>query len=199
MITLVLGGARSGKSCFAEKLALSLGSVTYLATAESYDAEMQRRIELHKERRPSDWDTWEGDIRNLPSVLSNLHGTLLLDCLTLYLTRLFLAEPAAEGDDESAWQRAENEIVTSVEHMLAAFTAAQDRASDSNLIVVSNEIGLGVVPPYQMGRRFRDMQGRANRVSAVHADNVALIVAGLPLWIKGSDPSHTKHKDGVIL
>ena len=189
MIVLVLGGARSGKSCFAEQLALSMKDVTYIATAEPNDPEMCRRIELHKERRPSEWRTWEGDVSLLPSVVAELDGTLLLDCLTLYLTRLFLADSASESEDERAWQESESRILASVADIFDRFAAAHEDDCSSNLIVVSNEIGLGLVPPYQMGRRFRDLQGRANRIASDRADSAALMVAGLPLWLKGSDPS----------
>ena len=166
-ITLVLGGARSGKSTFAEELALSRKEhVTYLATADCRDGEMKKRIEIHKSRRPSSWSTWEG-------------GLLLLDCLTMWLTRLFLAYPESEGDDESAWFKCEGEI--------AALTRGlcESVREDSSLIIVSNEVGFGLVPPYLMGRRFRDMQGRMNQLCAGYASNVALVVAGCPLWIKG--------------
>ena len=199
MILLVLGGARSGKSCFAEQIALSMGDVTYIATAEPNDPEMTRRIELHKERRPSEWRTWEGDVSLLPSVVAELGGTLLLDCLTLYLTRLFLADPASESEDENAWQEAESRILASVAEIFERFADAHGGDGCSNLIVVSNEIGLGLVPPYLMGRRFRDMQGRANRTAAGCADSVALMVAGLPLWLKGSDPSGVHRKAEVNL
>ena len=183
MITLILGGARSGKSTFAEQLASFHEDVTYIATADARDAEMEERIALHKKRRPSTWQTWEGAIENLPDTVEALPGTLLLDCLTMYLTRLFLASPAAEADDEAAWFMREHDILGSVERICSGFRATHP--DDAQLIIVSNEVGFGLVPPYRLGRRFRDMQGRANQIAAGCADRVALVVAGLPLWVKG--------------
>jgi adenosylcobinamide kinase/adenosylcobinamide-phosphate guanylyltransferase len=179
MITLILGGARSGKSSFAESLAKEMPAVTYIATADSKDSEMEARIERHRKRRPSRWHTWEGDIRRIADDIPNMEGTLLLDCLTMYLSRLMLASPESEGGDETAWDAAEREILESVGKI---FSSARD--AGKSLIAVSNETGMGVVPPYILGRRFRDAQGRANQIAAACADEVALMVAGLPLWLK---------------
>jgi adenosylcobinamide kinase/adenosylcobinamide-phosphate guanylyltransferase len=179
LITLVLGGARSGKSTFAESLARECGGVTFIATADSKDSEMEARIELHKVRRPPEWRTWEGDIASLPEEIALLEGALLLDCLTMYLTRSFLASPESESSDEGAWTCEERKILESVRNIFSRAGEAGKR-----LIVVSNEVGLGLVPPYLMGRRFRDMQGRANQIAAGYSDEVALIVAGIPLWVK---------------
>jgi adenosylcobinamide kinase/adenosylcobinamide-phosphate guanylyltransferase len=149
--------------------------VTYVATADSKDSEMEERIKIHKSRRPVSWRTWEGDAASLPEEIAKMDGVLLLDCLTMYLTRLFLSAPESEGEDEEAWFEAERKILDSVGRIFSC---------GKRLIAVSNEVGLGLVPPYLMGRRFRDMQGRANQVAALHSDEVVLIVAGLPLWIK---------------
>lgn len=185
MITLILGGARSGKSTFAERIALAGTDVTYLATGDAGDAEMSYRIKLHKSRRPADWKTWEGDIETLSSEISAMRGTLLLDCLTLYLTRFFLASPESENDAEEAWHTHEREILASVEALFSNFLRVSEADAKSHLIVVSNEVGFGLVPSYRMGRRFRDTQGRANQIAGNYADNAALVVAGLPLWLKG--------------
>lgn len=179
MITLILGGARSGKSSFAESLARESAAVTYIATADSKDSEMEARIEAHKRKRPSGWCTWEGDIASLPDEIAGMEGVLLLDCLTMYLSRLMLASPEAEGTDEAAWDASEREMLGSVGMIFSRAKSAGKR-----LIAVSNETGLGVVPPYLLGRRFRDTQGRANQIAAGYADEVALMVAGLPLWLK---------------
>ena len=102
-ITLILGGARSGKSTFAEELALNQKEhVTYLATADCRDVEMKKRIEIHQSRRPAEWGTWEGEPRDLPRAVASASGLLLLDCLTMWLTRLFLSFPESEGEDEAA-------------------------------------------------------------------------------------------------
>ena len=180
-ITLVLGGTRSGKSAYAEKLALAqLLPVTYFATADCRDAEMAKRIELHKTRRPATWATWEGKPEELPSAVSGTKGLMLLDCLTMWLTRLFLADPASENGGEREWHEAEDRIAGLTERLCESVTPG------ASLIIVSSEVGFGLVPPYLMGRRFRDMQGRMNQICARHADGAALVVAGCPLWIKGS-------------
>ena len=181
MITLILGGARSGKSSFAERLASleSGAAVTYLATAEVLDDEMASRIAIHKSGRPAGWRTWEGDPADIPALVASAGGVLLLDCLTMYLSRAFFSSSTSEGDDEDAWRRAEEKILADVEKIFGACSAS------AHLIVVSNELGWGVVPASRLSRRFRDMQGRANRLAGARADNVALVVAGIPLWIKG--------------
>jgi adenosylcobinamide kinase/adenosylcobinamide-phosphate guanylyltransferase len=180
-ITLVLGGARSGKSTFAEKLACADGDlVTYLATADARDAEMAERIKIHRARRDDSWRTWEGEPEELPEAVAQMSGTLLLDCLTMWLTRLFLKNGEAETEDENVWERREAEIRTLTEKLCAA------PSKGTHLIIVSNEVGCGLVPPYLMGRRFRDLQGRMNQLTAARADRVAFIAAGLPLWLKGT-------------
>lgn len=183
-ITLILGGARSGKSTFAEELALNQKEhVTYLATADCRDGEMKKRIEIHQSRRPAEWGTWEGEPRDLPRAAASASGLLLLDCLTMWLTRLFLSFPESEGEDEAAWFAREGEIASLVRELCGSV------GDGASLIIVSNEVGFGLVPPYLMGRRFRDLQGRMNQLCAGYAKNVALVVAGCPLWIKGGGPA----------
>jgi adenosylcobinamide kinase/adenosylcobinamide-phosphate guanylyltransferase len=184
-ITLILGGTRSGKSSFAETLAREFGDVTFIATADSKDAEMEARIKIHKDRRPAGWKTWEGDVGALPSEIAKMRGTLLLDCLTMYLSRLLLASSAFEGDDWDVWQAEERGILAGIEDLFAGFAAS--RSVERRLIVVSNEVGLGLVPPFAQGRRFRDVQGRANQIVARFSDSVAFMAAGLPMWLKKSE------------
>lgn len=180
-ITLILGGARSGKSALAEKLAIESGQpVTYLATADVRDEEMARRVEIHKERRPAGWGTWEGAPAELPDIVAASSGVLLLDCMTLWLTRLFL-EAGAETMEEEEWLAREPEIHAVTERLCAA------PGKDTTLIIVSNEIGFGLVPMSVMGRRFRDLQGRMNQLAARHARRVALVVAGCPLWLRSAE------------
>lgn len=182
-ITLILGGARSGKSTFAEELATNSGRpVTYIATADSKDSEMAHRIAIHKKRRSSQWRTWEGEPETLPAAIADMSGVLLLDCLTMWLTRLFLSARDSESEDESVWNSRELDIRALTEELCYA------PRGDTHLIIVSNEVGFGLVPPYLMGRRFRDLQGRMNQLCASHADRVALVVAGCPLWVKGGYP-----------
>lgn len=187
-ITLILGGARSGKSTFAEKLAMDTrASVTYLAAADVQDSEMKERIALHKERRPSGWKTIEGDPYEICQATKTTKGVLLLDCLTLWLTRLFLEGDAAEDASEKEWQARETQIRALTEDLCSL------PPEGTHLIIVSNEVGFGLVPSYKMGRRFRDMQGRMNQLCASKAERAALIVAGYPIWLKADmEDKHSK-------
>ena len=135
-ITLILGGARSGKSAFAEKLATEADAdVTYIATAEVLDEEMQTRVLHHKERRLKSWNTWEGLPEDLPKAISKMKGTLILDCLTMWLTRLTFATDVAENSSEEQWLTRELEIRELTEKLCRSVK------DDTRLIIVSNEIG----------------------------------------------------------
>jgi adenosylcobinamide kinase/adenosylcobinamide-phosphate guanylyltransferase len=181
-LTLILGGARSGKSTYAEALAPKLGRrILYVATAEALDDEMMSRVALHQARRPSDWSTWEvplGVGAALATRLDDDRGSvILLDCLTLLVSNVILSAcpGPAEPDDQVAWDAVQQEL----DEILDAC-----RLLGAHLIVVSNEVGLGVVPPYSLGRTYRDCLGRANQMLAGAADRVILMVAGLPVDLK---------------
>ena len=165
-LTLVLGGARSGKSRYAEGLITVLPPPwIYVATAEPGDAEMAERIAAHRTRRGADWSTLEVP-RDLVGTLSAHQETpVLVDCLTLWLSNVLLA-----GAD----------IDVEIERLERALTR---RAAP--LVMVANEVGFGIVPDNPLGRRFRDAQGLLNQRIAARADRVVLVVAGLPLTIKG--------------
>jgi adenosylcobinamide kinase/adenosylcobinamide-phosphate guanylyltransferase len=165
-ITLVLGGARSGKSRYAEGLITLLPAPwTYVATAEARDTEMAERIAAHRARRGTGWRTLETP-RDLVGALAANAGTpLLVDCLTLWLSNSLLA--GADIDAE-------------IERLESALTRAA-----APVVLVANEVGFGIVPDNPLGRRFRDAQGVLNQRIAARADRVVLIVAGLPLTIKG--------------
>lgn len=179
-MTFILGGARSGKSTFAEKLAMDTrATVTYLAAADVQDSEMQERIAMHKKRRPAEWKTIEGDPYEICQATKTTQGVLLLDCLTLWLTRLFLEGDVAEEASEKKWQAREAQIRAMTEDLCSL------SPKGTHLIMVSNEVGFGLVPSYKTGRRFRDMQGRMNQLCASKAERAALVVAGCPLWLKG--------------
>jgi adenosylcobinamide kinase / adenosylcobinamide-phosphate guanylyltransferase len=169
-LTLVLGGARSGKSRFAEKLAASHAPPwLYIATAEPLDEEMRQRIQEHRQRRGAMWRTLEAPY-DLAAALPGAGGdcgVVLIDCLTLWLSNIMLA-----GRDPGA-ARAE---------LLAALGKAE-----TPVIAVTNEVGLGIVPDNPLARRFRDEQGRLNAELAAIADRVVLMAAGLPLTLKGAD------------
>ena len=165
-ITLVLGGARSGKSAYAEGLIGAHAGVVYVATGQAFDDEMRDRIEAHRARRPAHWRTIEAPI-DLAGALG-AGAPVLVDCLTLWLTNLLLAEA-----DVSAY-------VSAVERALAL--------RSHPTILVSNETGLGIVPVDALSRRFRDEAGLLNQRLAALAGHVVLIVAGHPLIVKGRSP-----------
>jgi adenosylcobinamide kinase / adenosylcobinamide-phosphate guanylyltransferase len=168
MIHLVIGGARSGKSSFAERLARGCGQrVTYIATGEARDAEMRERIAHHRERRPADWRTVEEPLQ-LADTLDReaaADACVLVDCLTLWLTNALLGDRTEE-----------------IDRLLAVLPTLP-----GFIVLVSNEVGCGIVPENALARRFRDEQGRLNQRIAALAGNVTLIAAGLPLSLKASD------------
>ena len=165
-LTLVVGGARSGKSRHAEDLIAAVPPPwVYVATAEARDAEMAERIARHRDRRGKDWHTVEAR-HDLPGALTSVAGArpVLVDCLTLWLSNRMLADADVEAE------------TTRLEAALAE--------RDAPVIVVSNEVGQGIVPDNPLARRFRDLQGRLNQRMAARADRVVLMVAGLPLVVK---------------
>jgi len=166
-LTLVLGGARSGKSRYAESLITARASPwLYVATAEARDEEMAARIAVHQQRRAAGWQTIEAP-HDLAGALAAAptEAPLLIDCLTLWLSNRMLAD--ADVDAETA-----------------RFEDALGRR-DGMVVLVSNEVGFGIVPDNALARRFRDLQGHLNQRIAARADRVALVVAGLPLIVKG--------------
>jgi adenosylcobinamide kinase / adenosylcobinamide-phosphate guanylyltransferase len=163
-LTLVLGGARSGKSQYAESLVTALPPPwTYVATAEARDAEMAERIAAHRARRGAGWRTIE-EPHDVASILAADEGTILVDCLTLWLSNRMLA--GADMDAEI------NALEVSLDVCL------------NPKVLVSNEVGFGIVPDNALARRFCDLQGRLNQRLAARADRVVLVVAGLPLMVK---------------
>ena len=172
-LIFILGGARSGKSAFAERLAQQGRNVLFVATAQALDEDMERRIAAHRQRRPSNWNTLEEPLElalAVPPALEG-HDTCLLDCLTLWVSNLMLS---MEDNPD-----AEREILAATDRLLEVY-----RGSSATWIVVSNEVGLGVVPPYPLGVKFRDVLGRVNQAFASCADEVYLMVSGLALEIK---------------
>jgi adenosylcobinamide kinase/adenosylcobinamide-phosphate guanylyltransferase len=165
-LTLVLGGARSGKSRYAESLIAALPPPWfYVATAEAGDAEMADRIAAHRARRGKEWQTIEAPDDVAAALTDAARGApLLVDCLTLWLSNRMLAEADVEAE------------ATRLEAALASRRAP--------VILVSNEVGYGIVPDNALARRFRDLQGRLNQRMAARADRVVLMVAGLPLVVK---------------
>ena len=161
-ITLILGGARSGKTAYA--LSLTQAPRAYVATAEAHDGEMADRIAAHKAERGDDWDLIEAPT-DLTGAIGAANGrTLLIDCLTLWLSNLMAAE---------------RDIAAETDALIAALAEAS-----GPVIFVSNEIGMGLVPMEALSRRFRDEQGRLNQRIAAAANRVEFVAAGLPLRLK---------------
>jgi adenosylcobinamide kinase/adenosylcobinamide-phosphate guanylyltransferase len=193
-IYFLLGGARSGKSQYSEELAASISKdVGYLATAEIIDEEMEKRIEFHRQRRPGSWLTFEIDkdefniekIEEIIDAAAQKLDVLLIDCITILLFRLIYK---SELDDlEVMDNRLEREMEKKVEKFFDRVIAVLKNASslyNLNIIIVSNEVGLGVVPPYPFGRIFRDMLGLINKKIAGISDEVYFFISGLNLRMK---------------
>jgi adenosylcobinamide kinase / adenosylcobinamide-phosphate guanylyltransferase len=166
-VTLVLGGARSGKSRYAERLVEAAAAHgTYCATAEACDAEMAARIAAHRARRDSFWRTVEAPLALAETIAAEAvpDRPLLVDCLTLWLSNVLLAEKPVEAE-------------------IAALHAAL-RDADGPVVLVANEVGMGLVPETSLGRRFRDAAGWLNQEIAALADRVVFVAAGLPLVLR---------------
>jgi adenosylcobinamide kinase / adenosylcobinamide-phosphate guanylyltransferase len=170
-LVVLLGGARSGKSALAVRLAGEAGApVTFLATGEAGDDEMAERISRHRAERPKDWATVEEPLELLAAI-ERVRGadTLVVDCLSLWVANVLERESADAVDDQ-------------------ALTAARAAAARAGLTVaVSNEVGLGVVPPSPAGRRYRDVLGRVNATWVAAADKAVLVVAGRALLLDPAD------------
>jgi len=166
-LTLVLGGARSGKSRYAEALVTRLPAPwVYVATAQVFDEEMRARIAEHRDRRAPGWRTVEAPLGLAAALRDAGDASVLVDCLTLWLSNLML------GDADLA------AAVTALE-------AALERGTPT--VLVSNEVGLGIVPDNPLARRFRDEAGRLHQRLAARAGRVVFMVAGLPMFVKGTD------------
>ncbi len=173
MITLILGGARSGKSRFAQRMAADLGRVCYMATlVPGDDAEMQERTARHRAGRPASWQTVEAplELSDAVELAVGDADTVLVDCLTFWLSNL-----SWEYRDEPAL--IEIAVRSQIQRIVAAARAR-------HVILVSNELGFGIVPESPVARAFRDLQGFTNQWVAEKADEVILVVAGLPLYLK---------------
>jgi len=169
-IYFITGGARSGKSTFAERLANGVtGKRAYIATAQALDAEMATRIRHHRERRGAAWDTYEEPIAiaELLVRLSGKYQLALLDCLTLWLSNVM-----AHTDGDNAVSSRSDELIAAIERF------------EGSCIIVSNEVGFGIVPDNPLARKFRDFAGILNQKMAQAADDVYFMAAGIPMKIK---------------
>lgn len=183
-IVLVTGGARSGKSTYGEAFVTKMGkTIGYIATAIITDADMAKRIEHHKISRPQEWVTFElyKDFESLRLDGSFLAcDTLILDCLTILITnQMFDVEVDYDTCDAVEVQKIEDAIKEQIKLLLNMI-----REQDKNLVIISNEVGLGLVPSYRLGNLFRDIAGRMNQYVASQADEAYFIVSGLPLKLK---------------
>ena len=177
-LTFIIGGARSGKSAFAMKLAKKHKHVCYIATADSGqasqidDGEMLERIQKHRKNRPADWKTVEAPL-GLDKAVSNFNGEMdvvLIDCITMYVTNMLLGGSKEAGDEY---------IIDAINKLCIVCKKISPR-----VIMVSNEVGYGVVPDNALSRRFRDIAGYINQIIAREADNVYLVTAGIETKIK---------------
>lgn len=179
MITLVTGGARSGKSSFAESIFHGREDILYLATAEVTDREMEDRVKLHQISRPSSWNTYEG-YRHLGDQVSKDYSGYLLDCITILCSRILFDHTAhLEHIAYEDMKLVEDEIVSECIQLID-----EVRKLDQDLVLVTNEIGMGPVPMDPITRAFRDIQGRVNQRVAKLVDEVYLVVSGIEVKIK---------------
>lgn len=175
---LITGGARSGKSRYAEELAKSFGGeVAYIATLEPGDDEMRRRIERHKARRPRGWRTVETPFGIARDIADAEEQIVLFDCLSGWVSNLLLAHQE-QGEEEVL-----DAVLREVDEFLAVI-----RAAEKTVVVVTNEVGSGVVPDHRLGRWYRDALGLANQRVAAEANAVCMVTVGLPLVLKGRFP-----------
>ncbi len=181
-LILVTGGARSGKSAFAERLVAGQnGRTAYIATAQVLDSEMEYRVRLHRRRRPADWKTWEAPFDAHEALLEagSCSDVILFDCITLYLSNMLCAQDAAALADE-------DKLYEMVHEKVGRLIKAADllRRSGATTVFVTNEVGAGIVPENRLSRLYRDLSGLANQQIAAAADQVYAVIAGIPVEIK---------------
>jgi adenosylcobinamide kinase/adenosylcobinamide-phosphate guanylyltransferase len=178
-ITLILGGARSGKSSYAQSLAEATGkSVIFIATAQALDEEMSTRIQKHQSERPANWETLELPLELASHIHQIKTDVVILDCLTLLLSNLVMQSAKDDLVDEVPFAQA---VQKEIEELIKKIRAPERK---QDWFIISNEVGLGLVPPYQMGRIYRDWLGWSNQRIAHDADKVILMVAGIPMVVK---------------
>jgi adenosylcobinamide kinase / adenosylcobinamide-phosphate guanylyltransferase len=178
-LTLILGGARSGKSSYAQSLAEESGkSVTFIATAQALDDEMSARIQRHRVERPANWETLEIPFDVAAHIQQIRSDVVILDCITLLLSNLLMQFVMDDLVEEAPFMVAVQKEISELTSALRVGEQGQE------WLIISNEVGLGLVPPYQMGRVYRDAIGWANQQMAREADKVIFMVAGIPTVIK---------------
>ncbi len=189
-ITLVTGGARSGKSAFAEQLCMERGAVIgYIATAQALDEGMADRIKKHQQRRPDSWHTFE-KTQNVHELFDSTldqskmqtYDVFLLDCLTVLTTNIMLKDHNIDWDTVSRTRinEIENQVLDQLEKLIKVINE-----NNHDVIIVTNEVGLGIIPENRLARVFRDIAGKANERIAKEARDVHFVVSGIPMKIKG--------------
>ncbi len=176
-IILVTGGARSGKSTFAERYVAKYGNkIGYIATAQIYDEEMEYRVQLHQNRRPKEWATFESpfDAQNIVLEQGNSYDMFLFDCMTIYISNIL-----SKVDDLAEFDKIYELVVGKVNELIKAI-----RESSTTVVIVTNEVGAGIVPENKLARIYRDLSGLANQMLAEAAEDVYLVVSGMPVNIK---------------
>jgi adenosylcobinamide kinase/adenosylcobinamide-phosphate guanylyltransferase len=178
---LIIGGARSGKSRFAQELGRKLGEqVLFVATAEAGDEEMSQRIEEHRQKRPANWRTLEASSRLGRRIKQEMGDAqvVIVDCVTLLVGNIFSqqSDQTLEGVKQSVLEK---QVMAEINELVECL-----KKRDASFVIVSNEVGSGLVPTSRVGRLYRDLLGKANQMLAQCADEVYLMVAGLPLKVK---------------
>ena len=176
-LTLILGGARSGKTSYAQEQARQIsGNVLYVATAAAGDDEMRMRIEAHRASRPAEWQTLEATLQVGEALISNQvqAQVVIVDCITLLVSNVLLS-----FSEDDPFEEVKQKVQAEIDALLKAHSKI-----GGQWFVVSNEVGLGLVPPYPLGRFYRDLLGWANQVLARSAERVIFMVAGIPTVIK---------------
>ena len=188
---LITGGTRSGKSRFGQETAARLsleGKVLYVATARVWDEEMAIRVKKHQDSRPSSWDTFEGylDLGSKLIAWSGQYETILIDCVTMLLTNGIFDKIGSQDPDTLSKEQVaqlEKEAEETIRSLIRGI-----EQTECNVLLITNELGSGVVPEHLLGRVFRDMAGKANQMLAAAMPQVCLMVCGLPLMVKGELP-----------
>lgn len=178
-IVLITGGARSGKSKFAENYVAGTGKdIAYIATSQIFDDEMAYRVKLHRQRRPANWQTFEAPFNAHEAINEafETHDTILFDCLTLYLSN-YLCQ-------EEAQSLSLDDLSDNVSMLMKELISAVRSVTNKTCVFVTNEVGAGIVPENELARKYRDLAGLCNQQIAKTADEVYLVVSGIPLQIK---------------
>lgn len=177
-IVLVTGGARSGKSGFAESLFSGIKEVVYIATAKIHDEEMRQRVELHKKSRPSEWITYEGNYNIKNAVVDKKN--YILDCITVFTSNImFDITKGCEIISPEKQREVENTVMTEIKSLIDKI-----KAIDGNIVMVTNEVGYSIVPENHVARVYRDIIGRINQKIAKLSTEVYLVTCGIPRRIK---------------